>query len=200
MQKDAKRAIVPVGSLPPGLVTDFSVSRDDVLAIVVSKKEQELLKAKEDADKELEQLEKKAECAHENLKRTVQEAGERLLGEAITRVNTILKQCGAGSLKIDASLVEDRSDNKRYINIKLVNETNCMRRPLTPEVKSVLANIEALRGEAAAAEKATIVARQGLAQLPAMERLARAAWAKRALCQTPEGRQFLESFSKEVQR
>ena len=191
----SKRDIVlAAGALPPGIVTDLTVTKDDVLAIFVSKKEQELIAQKEAADKRLEELSESCRKANEELGKAVKQAGEDLLGNTLKKVNELLKEAGVDcKFTVGASLCE--KDGKKVLGISIHcsggGETV---KPLTPEVRAAISALEKLEEQGLATEKDAIAARQQLAKLPAEERRVRAKLATRALSQSEAGRKFLEGF------
>jgi hypothetical protein len=188
-----KDIVLAAGSLPPGVVTDFTVTKDDVLAIFVSRKEQELLAEKEAADKQIEAVADDIEKASEALKKAVEKAGEDLIGNVVRKVNELLKEAGlSGKFEARTCLMDE--DDKKSLEIGISGCMGGAKKALTPEVRTVLSDIKKLEEKGVEAEKAAIAARQQLMKLPAEERRVRAKLATRALSQSDAGRKFLESF------
>lgn len=189
-----KDIVLAAGDLPPGIVTDFTVTKDDVLAIFVSKKEQELLTEKEAADKRIESIVADLEKADEELGKAVKSAAEELFGSTLEKVNKLLKEAGFNSKLVPSACLGEK-DGKKVLELTFHGSCSDEAvKPLTPSVRQAVGVIDDLKKQAEQAEKDAIAARQQLAKLPAEERRVRAKLATRALTQTDAGRAFLKSF------
>ena len=198
MEKSKGLSLIPV--LPTGVVSNLEVTKDDLIAVAVSKKEQALLVQKDAAEKLASGLDKDVTAKKAEREKAMKAAVDAKWGAALKKANEALKVLGVASdnyVRICNVCHPDEDDDKKEkvtVRTSLCSE---LEMSVPAEVKALNAEIKALKVKRDAAYEDLCDVRKQLAQLPAMERQARAKWASAVIGQTAEGRKFLEEFAAE---
>jgi len=202
MEKSKNLSLIPV--LPTGVVSNLEVTKDDLIAVAVSKKEQALLAQKDVAEKLASGLDKDVTAKKAEREKAMKAAVDAKWGAALKKANEALKVLGVGDeyVRICNVCYPDEDDDKKEIEIRTslwkgTRHPSDLSMPIPAEVKALNAEVKALKVKRDAAYEDLCDVRKQLAQLPAMERQARAKWASAVIGQTAEGRKFLEGFAAE---
>lgn len=198
MEKSKNLSLIPV--LPTGVVSNLEVTKDDLIAVAVSKKEQVLLAQKDAAEKLASGLDKDVTAKKAEREKAMKAAIDAKWGGLMKKANEALKALGVASdnyVRIcNISYPDEDDDKKEKIEIR-TSLCSDISMPIPAEIKALNAEIKALKAKRDAAYEDLCDVRKQLAQLPAMERQARAKWASAVIGQTAEGRKFLEGFASE---
>jgi len=198
MEKSKNLSLIPV--LPTGVVSNLEVTKDDLIAVAVSRKEQVLLAQKDAAEKLATGLDKDVTAKKAEREKAVKAAVEAKWGAAMKKANEALKALGVTSdeyVRIAGVSYPDEDDDKKEKIQVRTSICSDLEMPVPAEIKAINAEVKALKAKRDAAYEDLCDVRKQLAQLPAMERQARAKWASAVIGQTAEGRKFLEEFAAE---
>jgi hypothetical protein len=189
-------ALVPTSSLPSSVRSSLEVTKDDLIAVAVSRKETKLLAEKAQHEGEIKTLDQEMSAKRKDLDKAVKPACEAKWGDLIKKANDALKALGLDrDIELCPYLREEEGKLVISTRVSYGCNSNLLTAPAPANIKALHAEIKGLEKKRETVYDKLVTVRKNLSLLPTMERQARAKWAASVISQSPEGRKFLQEFA-----
>ena len=187
------------------LALTTEVDKGDIVAIAASKYEEQLETAKSSLSQKLEELNCLIKDAEESIKKDCDLIPKQFDSSADRELAKALRQAGYGSYEVAVELNQiEEAGQQVTLTVRLSPKGERYGHDLSREVKApfaastrqTLKDLKAARTSAAAVHSRLAEIHRKLANVPQVERKARARLAQAALSRSSEGQALLEQISK----
>ena len=183
----------------------MEVDKGDIVAIAASKYEEQLETAKSSLSQKLEELNRLIKDGEESIKKDCELIPRQFDSSADRELAKALRQAGYGSFEVAVELNQiEEAGQQVSLTIRLVPKSDRyvrdisreVKAPFAPSIRQTLKDLKAARISAAAVHSRLAEIHRKLANVPQVERKARARLAQAALSRSSEGQALLEQISK----
>lgn len=190
--------------LAPEVISKMEITKEDLVAIAMAKKERELMTARAAKDREIKDVASQIQNSQKEIAKSVDlavNAAAKTAGEAVVATLKVHGWPDANyavthsftDKQINYNLQIKTADKNSRYNDGGISQTQIL--PFTDDQVSINEKIVALNEKYQSIQNEAVEIRKEIGNMPSLERQARAALAARVLENTEEGRALLDSIS-----
>ena len=175
------------------------VSREEIIAIAVSREEERLTDLMNEKRTAVKAMEKDRNDAEKRIDEIIADLIQKAVGKYVSDANKALAACGLSEVvSVSSDGVDWKESKIRYCVVNgergYNRDGNKRTVQINAEMKKLRKKVDGLNEEISAIVEEGVAAQQQLAKLPTLERQARAKLAEGILSQTAEGQALLDSI------